>query len=286
MAAHPQGAIFTDLDGTLLTAEAKISDSDRAALDRAASRSILRVAITGRSLYSAKRVLDALSPIDFLVTSSGAAIYDWRTGDLIKSHIISSEAAQRGIKRLIGLNLDFMIQKPVPRNHHLAYHRATPGNHDFDRRLLRYEQFSQKLDLHDGEFGPATQFLIVMPPQDDAARRHQFLTREFTDFSVIRSTSPLDGKSTWFEVFPAAVSKKSAAAWICDHASIPSQKCMAIGNDYNDLSLLEWCPHSYVVENAPKTLRDRFCVVPSNEQSGVSRAISFWVSKISFHCLP
>jgi hydroxymethylpyrimidine pyrophosphatase-like HAD family hydrolase len=48
---------------------------------------------------------------------------------------------------------------------------------------------------------------------------------------------------------------------------------MAVGNDYNDLDLLEWADHAYVVGNAPAELRARYTAVASNEEGGFSAAV-------------
>ena len=52
---------------------------------------------------------------------------------------------------------------------------------------------------------------------------------------------------------------------------------MAIGNDYNDMDLLEWTGSGYVVDNAPVELKDRFCPVASNNHGGVADAVERWL---------
>ena len=71
--------------------------------------------------------------------------------------------------------------------------------------------------------------------------------------------------------------KGKAAEWLRRRFALPSARCMAIGNDYNDLSLLEWCAHPFVVDNAPGALKERFANVPSNDEDGVSIALERWL---------
>jgi hypothetical protein len=49
-----------------------------------------------------------------------------------------------------------------------------------------------------------------------------------------------------------------------------------VGNDYNDLDLLEWAAHSFVVENAPDDMKNRFETVSSNNNGGVAEAAGRW----------
>ena len=75
--------VFTDLDGTLLSSNQKLSNSNRQMLEDLGQRNIARVVITGRSLLSCNRVINENFPIDFLVTSSGAGIFAHQPRELI-----------------------------------------------------------------------------------------------------------------------------------------------------------------------------------------------------------
>jgi len=270
-----------DLDGTLLTSDSAISAVNEEALQSVRAQGYLCVAVTGRSLHSAHRVLTEVSPLDYLAVSSGAATFDWRTQDLLLSHEISSHDTERGIEILLSLGMDFMVHDPMPDNHCFAYCKRDPApNPDFEERRQRYEHYARKFDTSTPVNSPATQFLIVSPPHNEAGKLYQHLVNLFAGFTVVRTTSPLDHNSTWFEIFPTGVSKGSAAEWIRDRFALPKERCLAIGNDYNDLSLLEWCSHSFVVDNAPTALKDRFATVPSNDEDGVSKAVERWLDAL------
>lgn len=51
---------------------------------------------------------------------------------------------------------------------------------------------------------------------------------------------------------------------------------MAVGNDYNDVDLLEWAAHGFIVDNAPDDLKCRFQQVGSNNNGGVAEAVNRW----------
>jgi Cof subfamily protein (haloacid dehalogenase superfamily) len=270
-----------DLDGTLLTSDSTISAANQEALQSVRAQGYVRVAVTGRSLYSADHVLTEVAPLDYLAVSSGAATFDWRTRELLLSHEISSHDTERGIEILLSLGMDFMVHDPVPDNHCFAYCKCdSVPNPDFEKRKQRYQRYARALDESGSISGPATQFLVVSPPHNEAGELHEHLVRLFDGFTVVRTTSPLDPNSTWFEIFPSGVSKGGAAEWIRDQYGLARERCLAIGNDYNDLSLLEWCGHSFVVDNAPAALKNRFATVPSNDEDGVSRAVERWLDTL------
>jgi len=172
---------------------------------------------------------------------------------------------------------DFMLHDPVPDNHKFVYRRATSSNIDFETRLERYRPFGRPFNVPacDG-CGEASQFLAVIP-ENSLDGQVAKVRGALPGLSVIHTTSPLDHTSTWIELFHPHVSKSSTAAWLAAELDIDHKETMAVGNDYNDLDLLEWAAYSFVVENAPKDLNDRFQTVATNNNGGVAEAINEWL---------
>jgi hypothetical protein len=56
---------------------------------------------------------------------------------------------------------------------------------------------------------------------------------------------------------------------------------MSIGNDFNDLDLLNWSSKSYVVDNSPYELKGMYDAVSSNNDSGFTQAVNEWMSQLS-----
>jgi len=163
-----------------------------------------------------------------------------------------------------------------------VYYDTGGDNPDFHRRLARYSEFCQPLDHATFNIGSASQLLAVVN-HDNSASVLKALRSKLTGYSVIRSTSPLDGKSTWIEVFASGVSKSQCAAWLADRLNIDKELILAVGNDYNDLDLLEWAKTAFLVDNAPDMLKNRFVTVASHDHGGVSEAIHLWLADVTRH---
>ena len=119
---------------------------------------------------------------------------------------------------------------------------------------------------------------VSLPGDNGGALAH--LKQKLSGLTVIRTTSPLDHQSTWYEIFPSNVSKSSAAAWVCSEFNLDSNEVFAIGNDYNDLDLLRWCTRSRVVANAPAELTSEFEVVASHDDDGFAQAVFEWLDSL------
>ena len=272
----PQGLFIMDLDGTLLRSDRTFSSIDLDALEQLGELGIIRAIATGRSLYSFNTVEVGDLPVDFVIFSMGAGVLRHAGGKVVRRVSLEPDEVKRACKILKTNRLDFMIHRTIPDNHMFSYFRSNEGNDDFERRLKLYSRFALPLSEATDGFGPATQLLAVVPDRGSQAVLEK-VRRDLPDYSVIRTTSPLDGKATWIEIFPTVVSKSRTAAWLAEELKIDKSEIVSVGNDYNDLDLLEWTAKGYVVDNAPADLKDRFIGVASNNNGGVAEAARRWL---------
>ncbi|MGD9176245.1 MAG: HAD family hydrolase [Desulfobacterales bacterium] len=277
----PNGLFVCDFDGTLLKTDRSFSSEDLEALKRLGELGIARAIATGRSLYSINTIPISNLPVDFLIFSSGAGINLHPDGLIIRNTGLEAHQVSQAIQILQASQLDFMVHRPIPDNHAFSYFESTSDNADFSKRIDIYRQFAKPMDKrHDG-FDMATQLLAVVPPEDTRPLI-QTLRTALPDFNIIQTTSPLDGRSTWIEIFPASVSKSLAAAWLAEKFGLNADRALSVGNDYNDLDLLDWAGCSFVVRNAPPDLTDRFPTVSSNDNGGVAQAVHQWLASGPF----
>jgi len=269
--------VITDLDGTLLQTRGKISTTNVSTLKDLGHHQIIRAIATGRSLYSARNVLPCSFPIDYLIFSSGAGIIDWHTQQILAVHHLSRREIALASSLLIDHELDFMIHKPIPDNHHFFYRATGRENLDFVRRCQRYQAFATPLDTTSSNFRKACQ-IVAIDPNRGLQSKYDTIKEHLNTLKVIRSTSPLDGLSTWIEIFPVSVSKALASERLARKHNVNRTTTLALGNDYNDLDLLQWAGNSFVVCNAPPDLKQIYRSVSSNNEDGFTEAVKIWIN--------
>lgn len=269
--------VVTDLDGTLVGSNGDFSDRNLGLLYMLAELGVVRVIATGRSPYSVSTILPDDFPIDYLVFSSGAGVMRWVDKSIIYARELSAEQVQDVIDILASFKVDFMVHEPIPQNHHFYYRDTGRLNPDFDRRITVYKDFCQPLILGIPYPDPATQIIAVLPHDPGWFNS---LKAKLPGVKVIRTTSPMDGKSIWMEIFPDGVSKAHGVEWLCNElGSITPVEVVGIGNDYNDLDLLNYTPNSFIVGNAPDDLKDKYRVVPTNDDSGFAVAVELIIEQ-------
>jgi len=172
--------------------------------------------------------------------------------------------------------VDFMILDPIPMNHQFWYYQTGNKNPDFDRRLSLYKQFATPIGNVKDTRHKACQILAILPNKVDSFEE---LKTKFEDIKIIRATSPLDHESIWMEIFPKHISKGFGCQWLCNHLGVLQEESIVVGNDYNDIDLLEWGKHAFVVENAPKELKLKYQLTANVIDDGFAIAIEKVLSK-------
>jgi hydroxymethylpyrimidine pyrophosphatase-like HAD family hydrolase len=258
--------IATDLDGTLLGSHGRVGARSLEALRRLGDEGVLRVVATGRSAFSARRVLPLDLPIDYLVVSSGAGIIDWSTGEYLRTWSLTAAQTAAAVAVLVEFGLDFMVHEPIPENHRFAFRRAG-GWPDFERRVALYE--GHCIPWSEAVPPLSCQLLAVHGPEQSPLAE---IAARLPEFTVLRTTSPLDHTSVWIELFPHEVSKSQACAWIAARHGIVAADVVAVGNDTNDLDLLRWAGRGLVVGNAHPSLRSEFAAVAEHDADGFAEA--------------
>lgn len=261
--------LVTDLDGTLTVKKGIVGKTNIETLDKLGKKNITRIIATGRSYYSAKKVLTPDFPIDYLIFSSGAGVINWKTKKLIAKHNIKKEKVSKAVDILKKEYTDFMIHFPVPENHNFYYHQTNRSNPDFERRINLYSKFAEQLDGQ--ELKEAAQLLAVI--HNETEKEFEKIKEQIDFLNIIRTTSPLDDSTVWMELFPADVSKSQTAQRLADNLGINRKEIIAIGNDYNDEDLLDWAGKSYVVGNAPEIFKEKYSSCKPNYENGFTSIV-------------
>lgn len=97
--------IATDLDGTLLTDDKRISDINKRAILDAAQKGIYIVPATGRALHTMPQNVLELDCIKYAVTSNGAAIVDVKSGETLYKNQMNINTAMNVINQSFDMGI-------------------------------------------------------------------------------------------------------------------------------------------------------------------------------------
>ena len=266
--------VATDLDGTFLKNDHSISLNNLEALYRLGSKNIIRVAATGRSLKKVKEVIKDEIPFDFIVYSMGTGIFNWKAQQQIFIQNIGKQSVQKLLKLFVSQSLNFFAFFPAPENHRYWFYRGNEPCVEFERYFKFNEAYETELIPDAFPDSELSQMLVIIP-EDESLFLKIKSEIEFTcpEIRVIRSSSPITKGYIWMEIFHHLVSKGNGVKHICSLMDIKQDETMGLGNDYNDLDLLQYTCHSFLTKNAPTELKNLYPLVPANEQDGFARTV-------------
>jgi Cof subfamily protein (haloacid dehalogenase superfamily) len=269
------GLIATDIDGTLLNPQFQIAESDLAALRRAHAAGIEIVLVTGRRHMFALPIAQQLG-FDLWLISSNGAVTRSLAGETFHRDLMPLALC----RELCGAMQDFRG------NTVLTFDKETRGAivlehlNELSASIRRWlEKNMQYIEF----VVPIENSLVTDPVQTmfcgSMARMAVALqTLQATGMgnrmTVLRTEYP-ERDLSMIDVLNAGCSKGHALSRWAAHRGFRPEQVMAIGDNHNDVEMLEFAGYPVIMGNACAELRGRgWKVTLGNDSCGVAAALA------------
>ncbi len=263
-AARAPAMVVSDLDGTLLGADGRVSARNAAALARAGDAGAHVVIATGRPVSSLDPVIDA-GFTGTAVCMNGAVVFDVAAGQVRWATVMQPAVMQAFVADLELLAMDFALA--VDRIDTLVEefwaepHYSHPWADREYHRVGRAELLAS----------PAAKLLV------DASRRSAEALPTARAASGGRVAVTYSSGDGLIEVAAAGVTKGSALSILADGWGIDAADVVAFGDMPNDLEMLRWAGQSVAMANAhPDVVAAAKEVGPRHDEDGVARVLERW----------
>ena len=270
----PISLIASDIDGTLLNPEFKISEPDLAALRRAHASGIEIVLVTGRRHTFALPIAQQLG-FDLWLISSNGAVTRSLSGETFHRDLMPRQTC-----------LDLCTAMQDFRGHTvLTFDKETKGaivlehlddlNASIRRWLeknMAYIEFIVPIETALITDPVQAMFCGSMPRMAEALHALE-ATGLGNRITILRTEYPVRDLSM-IDVLNAGCSKGHALARWATHRGFHRDQVMAIGDNHNDVEMLEFAGHPVIMGNACEELRSRgWSLTLGNDQCGVAAAV-------------
>ena len=274
----PIRLVAIDLDGTLLDSHSTISPANRQALVEVAQRGVQIAVVTGRRYQSARKVIADLELPVTLITSNGAMIRS-AGGEILRRSLLPCETARRVLEATDEYRIyAVVIFDAAGRGQVMMQQGAAPEGPLGWYLTHSPEHLLQIPDLVACLTTDPIQLMFGGPPEC-VGPIEPFLRAAF---------QPLDFHLTWtkylarnlsiLDVMNSGCTKGYAVATWAERLGIPSTDVMAIGDNFNDLEMLQFSGRPVVMGNStPGLAHDGWAVTLSNDEDGVARALGRFV---------
>jgi Cof subfamily protein (haloacid dehalogenase superfamily) len=279
--------VALDLDGTLLDSRGELTARNRAAIASARARGVSVAVVTGRRFRDARPLALELGLDVPVIAHNGALTKHARTLETVAAMLMPAEAAravvrfgrEHGADALVSddhlgegvLVYDHISEDNTALAKYIVWSRRVVGTEAADaiRRVPSLEEYLDHDPLHIafsggcaamerlGEFlesalGSAVKLLLTLYPK--------------MDFALL-------------DVLHPAVSKGAGLAAVAAEQGVTREEVLAVGDNLNDLEMLEYAGTGVLMGNAERSLHERgdFFTTATNDEDGVAEAIERFV---------
>ena len=269
--------IAIDIDGTLLNPEFKISETDLATLRRVHAQGIEIILVTGRRHTFALPIAQQLG-FDLWLISSNGAVTRSLAGETFHRDLLP-EATCRELVRVMqefrgqtvltfdgnDLHGDATGTIVLERLDHLegSIQRWLEKNMQYIKFVVPIEDALTCDPVQAMFCGPVAHMQRVLQVLGSCGLPITVLRTEYPgrDLSIV-------------DVLNAGCSKGHALERWANYRGISREQVMAVGDNYNDIEMLAFAGHPFIMGNASEELRARgWTLTRSNAESGVAAAI-------------
>ncbi|HMB81201.1 MAG TPA: Cof-type HAD-IIB family hydrolase [Vicinamibacterales bacterium] len=264
-----------DIDGTLLDSRGRLPDAHRDALVEASARGIDVALVTGRSFHFTGPVVSLL-PIPLTLIVNNGAVVKRKTGETELRHVVSREAARRVLDETrqfedsVALVFDRLDDRQIvfermdwshpQRRGYYAKNKAFIAGTPTPLRDTLTEDPIQV--MFNGSVEPMRALVAALRAMPGADQFSVAITEYVQrDFSLI-------------DVNGAGCSKGTTLARWVEQRGMTAADVMAIGDNLNDVEMLDFAGTAYVMGNATDALKSRgYRVTGTNDEDGLATAI-------------
>lgn len=258
--------LVLDLDGTLTNAKKEITPRNREVLIRAQEQGIRLVLASGRPTYGIVPLADELQMNRFggyILAYNGGEIIDWKSRETIYHKVLPDEvipylytcAHQSGLAILSYNDENILTESP-------------------NDLYVEKEAFLNKMTVHPttdflGDLRlPVPKCLIVGNPSRLMAVESEISLHLQGQISVYRS------EPYFLELVPLGIDKAQSLAILLEKLHITREEMIAIGDGYNDLSMIKFAGMGIAMANAQEPVKQAADYITlSNEEDGVAAAV-------------
>jgi Cof subfamily protein (haloacid dehalogenase superfamily) len=269
--------IAIDIDGTLLNPEFQISETDLSTLRHANAQGIEVILVTGRRHTFALPIAQQLG-FDLWLTSSNGAVTRSLAGETFHRDLLPAPTC----RELVGAMQEFRGQTVLTFDSNdlhgdasgtIVIERLDELEASIQRWLEKNMQYIKFVIPIENALTRDPVQAMFCGPIADMQRVLRVLESCGLPITVVRTEYPGRDLSI-VDVLNAGCSKGHALKRWANYRRITREQVMAIGDNYNDIEMLAFAGHPFIMGNASEELRSRgWTLTRSNAESGVTAAI-------------
>ena len=250
--------IATDLDGTLLNDNTKITDYNKTILKKLMDNGIEIVIATGRPISSMDFYYKELQNNSESIVFNGAMVVN-------KSFncIFSSPLENSIVSNIINLYKEKYVNDTSLNIYSIKEYIVAKDNFKFQTHTEKIDIKNKVIGLENFNNNMEVQKMIILGENNiliDIKKDIDNLFTVHTSFS----------DPHYLEILSANSNKANALKWLCHKKGIDRENVIAFGDNYNDIEMIEFAGVGVAMGNAEDVLKQRAnYIADTNNNNGV-----------------
>ncbi|MEM0912546.1 MAG: Cof-type HAD-IIB family hydrolase [Pseudomonadota bacterium] len=264
--------IFFDLDGTLLNKSSELTSFTRDTLNLLREKGIAHTVATGRTMVSAKRVLDGHSFDLPHIYSNGVTVWDPRDNGLTLENLLSQDEAEQVIDSALSHSLAPFVNTVASNqnNHdHIIFHGKL--RQEVESNLVKnyFETVDVTLQPLKSLDDDAQITNISMIGETSVVRQVQQQIEEIESLVAYSGQAIEGAEFSWIDIHHRHANKGSAIENL--KTQLGASNIICFGDSYNDLSMFKLADECYAPENAKCEVKEiASAVIGHHHDDGVA----------------
>ncbi len=258
--------IFSDLDGTLINDDLKVTAATRDAIRRQIINGNIFVPASARLPKGMMTVVNQILKVCPFIAYNGALALD-ETGKVLISRFFNAKEAAEICRYVDEQDNDAAWNIYSGYVWYCSEQKSSGVEHEesivkVQATPTTIEQIAKLQGVHKG---------LIMGEPEDLDRMQAELTAKYPDLTFVRSSKIL------LEIVLKGVSKASAVRIVAQEYGVDLKNCIAFGDNYNDEDMLEEVGYPFLMGNAPAELKQKFApaqITADNNHDGVAKALA------------
>lgn len=277
-----------DLDGTLLDSRGQIPDANRTAIRAAEEAGVLVTIATGRRFRDARPVgldLELNAP---LVSHNGALVKYAGSLKTVSAELLDLDTTREIVRLGKEVGGDALVSADPHGKGALLYDRVSSDNVP----LQRYLAWATRLHGHEADEAVSHVVDLHHALSDHEVIHISFSGRcESMGEMLLTLQTKLSGRVTilptiypkmdftLIDILPYGATKGTGVGRLADLNGISQEEVMVVGDNFNDLDMLEFAGTPVVMANASEDLhaKGKFHRTASHDDAGVAAAIERFI---------
>lgn len=268
--------VAIDLDGTLLNKQDLVSEYNQKVLQNLKEKGIMVAIITGRRFISMMDVVKDLNIGLPYICFNGGMIVNYNDHKIIHKEALDLTVSKNVINEMKEINIPVFIYKAEVAGPATYY--INGGDHPRVKRYIEYEtkrnQIAQIKDIDtDLDFSPICikSFGYSSTIEKVEYLKDKYNTKDLTWLQTIG----VNKETHYLELYPSKANKVNGLKWLSEKYKVKKDDIIAIGDNLNDLEMLEWAGLGIAMGNAHETTKSVADVVAGDsDDDGVGKILS------------